>query len=196
MKNFLIAIIALITLSACTQQKIGYVDSTELMQEYKAVKDLEKEIEEKQNMLQASYQQVAMSFEKEVQEFQAASNKMSRKKGEARYQELMMKQQQIQQSQQNESLILQNESQDKMDDIIDDVKDFVKNYAQENSYTYVLGSTESGNVLYGDEKLDLTDVVILAINKAYKNKESEDEVSEEKATDTEEIKETEEETEE
>ena len=41
MKNLFIAIIALVTLNACTQQKIGYVDSTELMQEYKAVKDLE-----------------------------------------------------------------------------------------------------------------------------------------------------------
>jgi len=186
MKNLLIAIIALVTLSACTQQKIGYVDSTELMQEYKAIKDLEKEIEEKQNLLQASYQQVALAFENEVQEFQANSNKMSRKKGEARYQELMMKQQQIQQGQQNESLKLQNESQDKMDVIIDDVKAFVKTYAQENGYTYVLGSNEAGNVLYGDEKLELTDIITLAINKAYKNKQGEDEVTDEKAVETEE----------
>lgn len=189
MKKLFIAIIALVTLSACTQQKIGFVDSTELMQEYKAVKDLEKEIEEKQNMLQASYQQVAMAFEKEVQDFQSSSNKMSRKKGEARYQELMMKQQQIQQGQQMESQKLQQESQDKMDVIIDDVKDFVKNYAKESGFTYILGSNEAGNVLYGDEKLDLTDVILVAINKDFKNKSGE-EVIEEKTTETEEIKET------
>ena len=140
----------------------------------------------KQNVLQASYQQIAIAFEKEVQEFQASSNKMSRKKGEERYQELMIKQQQIQQSQQNESVNLQNISQDKMDEIIDDVKDFVKNYAQENSFTYVLGSNEAGNVLYGDEKLDLTDVILVAINKDYKAKQGEDEVTEEKAVEKEE----------
>lgn len=183
MKKLLIAIIAIVTLSACTQQKIGYVDSTELMQEYKAVKDLEKEIEENQNLLQASYQQVALAFEKEVQDFQTSSNKMSRKKGEARYQELMMKQQQIQQGQQMESQKLQQESQDKMDVIIEDVKDFVKNYAKENGFTYILGSNEAGNVLYGDEKLDLTDVILVAINKDFKNK-PEEETTEEKATET------------
>jgi outer membrane protein len=185
MKKIFIAFIALVSLSACTQQKIGYVDSTELMQDYKAVKDLEKEIEEKQNTLQASYQQVALSFEKEVQDFQENSGKMSRKKGEERYQELMMKQQQIQQIQQSESQKLQKESQDKMDVIIDDVKEFVKNYAEKNGFTFILGSNEGGNVLYGDEKLDLTDVLLVAINKEYKNKSGDEEITEEKATENE-----------
>ncbi len=195
MKNFLVAIIALVSLSACTQQKIGYVDSEELMKEYKAVKDLEKEIEEKQNLLQASYQQIALTFEQEVQEFQSNSKRMSRKEGEARNQELVMKQNQIQQSMQNESLKLQQESQDKMDDIIDDVKDFVKEYAQTNGFTYVLGSNEAGNVLYGKEDLDLTDVILVAINKAYKNKGGDDDETEEaKETPKEEVKETTEET--
>lgn len=189
MKNLFIAIIALVTLSACNQQKIGYVDSIDLMKDYKAVKDLEKEIEGKQNTLQVSYQQIAGAFEQEVQEFQSKSNKMSRKKGEERYQELMMKQQQIQQGQQIESQKLQQESQDKMDEIIEDVKDFVKEYAMENSYTYILGSNDAGNVLYGDKELDLTEVVLVALNKAYKNKSGEEEVIEEKATEIEETKE-------
>ncbi len=189
MKNLVIAIIALVTLSACNQQKIGYVDSIELMKEYKAVKELEKVIEEEQMMLQASYQQIALVFEKEVQDFQKKSNKMSRKKGEARYQELMMKQQQIQQNQQIESQRLQQESQDNMDEIIDDVKDFVKDFAKENGYTYILGSNDAGNVLYGDEELDLTDVVLVAMNKDFKNKQGEEETTEETPLETEEVKE-------
>ena len=123
MKKIIILLIAIVTLSSCTQQKIGYVNSSDLMKDYKAVKDLESEIKDKQTLLQGKYEQVALAFEKEVQEFQLKSKKQSRKKGEARYQELMYKQQQIQQSQQQESVALQKESQDKMDDLIDDIKD-------------------------------------------------------------------------
>lgn len=182
MKNIVITLIMLLTLSACTQQKIGYVDSTELMKNYKVVKALEKEIEEKQNTLQVTYQQIALAFEKEVQEFQTKSKSMPQKKAEARYQELMFKQQQIQQSQQNESAKLQNESQEKMDEIIEDVKDFVEEYAKANSYTFILGSNDSGNVLYGDSKMELTETVLDALNKEYKDSDKSEETTEEKET--------------
>lgn len=180
MKKFLIILVAAIALSSCTQQKIGYVNSTDIMKDYKAVNDLESEIKDKQTLLQKKYEQVALAFEKEVQEFQATSKKLSRKKGEARYQELMYKQQQIQQNQQQESVALQKESQDKMNDLIDDMKDLVKEYAKKNGYTYILGTNESGNVLYGDKKLDLTETILDVINADYKSRKtsSSDEVKE------------------
>jgi len=168
MKKILILLVAAVALSSCTQQKIGYVNSSDLMKEYKAVKDLEKEIKDKQTLLQGKYEQVALAFEKEVQEFQLKSKKLSRKKGEVRYQELMYKQQQIQQNQQQESVALQKESQDQMDDLIDDMKDLVKVYAKKNGYTFILGTNESGNVLYGDKELDLTETITEVINADYK----------------------------
>ncbi|HIP48317.1 MAG TPA: OmpH family outer membrane protein [Lutibacter sp.] len=172
MKKIILLLIAIVTLSSCTQQKIGYVNSSDLMKDYKAVKDLESEIKDKQNLLQGKYEQVALAFEKEVQEFQLKSKKQSRKKGEARYQELMYKQQQIQQSQQQESVALQKESQDQMDDLIDDMKDLVKDYAKDNGYTYILGTNESGNVLYGAKEYDLTETLLDVINADYKNGKS------------------------
>ena len=169
MYKITIALVAVLAFSACTQQKIAYVDSQKLMKEYKAVKNLEKEIGEKQNALQAKYQLIAANFQKEVQEFQNKSKHMSPKKGQARYQELMQKQNMIQQNQQAESVKLQQESQDKMDKIIEDVKAFAQTYAQKNGYTFILGSNDSGNVLYGDDKYDLTEEILVAINKQYKD---------------------------
>ncbi len=168
MKNVVIAIIAVLTLSACTQQKIGYVDSSDLVQDYKAVKALETELGEKNAIFQAKYQQIAGDFEKEVQEFQANAKKFSRKKGQAKYEALMIKQQQIQQTQQAENGQLQKEGQERMDKIVDDVKAFVKEYAKTNGYTYILGSNEAGSVLYGDSELDLTETILVAMNKKFK----------------------------
>lgn len=168
MKNIIIAIIAVLTLSACTQQKIGYVDSSDLVQDYKAVKKLEKELGQKQASFQAKYKQIAADFEKEVKEFQSKAKKYSQKKGQAKYEALMLKQQQIQQAQQAENGQLQKESQERMDAIVDDVKAFVKEYAKTNGYTYILGSNEAGSVLYGDSKLDLTETILAAMNKKFK----------------------------
>lgn len=184
MKKIFILLLAVITLSSCTQQKIGFVDSTELMKDYKAVKDLENQIKDKQNLLQGKYEQVALAFEKEVQEFQKVSKKLSQKKAEARYQELMFTQQQIQQNQQNESLALQKESQEDMNTLIDDMKDLVKEYAKKNSYTFILGTNESGNVLYGAKEYDLTETILEVINDAYKKGNTADSKTQEVAKDS------------
>lgn len=186
MKNIVIAIVAVLTLTACTQQKIGYVDSSDLVQDYKAVKELETELGEKQALFQAKYKQIASDFEKEVQDFQANAKKFSQKKGQAKYEALMMKQQQIQQGQQAENAQLQKESQERMDKIVDDVKDFVKEYAKANGYTYILGSNEAGSVLYGDSDLDLTETILVAMNKKFKENDGkivEPEVKETEAND-------------
>ncbi len=184
MKKIFILLLAVITLSACTQQKIGFVDTTELMKDYKAVKDLENQIKDKQNLLQGKYEQIALAFEKEVQEFQKVSKKLSQKQGEARYQELMFKQQQIQQNQQKESLALQKESQEKMDDLIDNMKDLAKEYAKNNGYTFILGTNESGNVLYGAEEYDLTETILEVIDNAYKKGNTADSKAQETTKDS------------
>ena len=67
-----------------------------------------------------------------------------------------------------------------MDDLIDDMKDLVKEYAKKNSYTYILGTNESGNVLYGAKEFDLTETILDVINADYKkgNSVSSNEVKE------------------
>ena len=165
MKNLLIAIIALVTLGSCTQQKIAYVDSEELMKEYHVMKTYEKELKTQEEAFQTKYKQQMDAIQAEYQEFQQKASKMKRKNAEARNVEINQKYQQLQQMQQSESYQLQQESQQKMSTILKEVTDFVKDYGQKNGYTYILGTTVlSGNVLYGEEKLNITEVVLDALN--------------------------------
>lgn len=173
MKKILLVLSVAVVFTACKQQKTAYVNVADVMKDYKAVKTLQKEIEEEQNALQVKYNEIAQDFQKEAREFDEASKHMSRKKAEARYQELLQKNQQIQQAQQAENTNLQQDSQKRMDEVIEDFKDFVKEYAKSNGYTYILGATESGNVLYGDSSLDLTEEILDALNKDYKDNNSE-----------------------
>ena len=56
-----------------------------------------------------------------------------------------------------------------------EVQDFVTDYAKNNGYTYILGtSDQTKSVLYGDAKSDLTDVILEGLNASYKNNNSEE----------------------
>lgn len=157
MKKLLIVVVALVALTSCNQSKIGYVDVSKLMKEYDAVKDLEKEMTKKSDDFQAKYQQIAGEMDAQIK-----AGKMSQKEAQEKGQQLQMAYQQ-------EGQQLQKESQDRSDEIIDDVKAFVKDYAKKNKYSFILGSNESGNVLYGEDKADLTETLIDVINADYEN---------------------------
>jgi len=156
MKNLIIALVAIVTLTSCNQQKIGYVDLSKMMKDYDAVKDLEKEMEQKSKDFQAKYQQIAADMDA-----QAKAGKLSQADYQKQGQELQMAYQQ-------EGGALQADSEERSNKIIEDVKEFVKEYAKKNGYNFVFGASESGNVLYGDEKADLTEKLIEAINKDLK----------------------------
>jgi outer membrane protein len=179
MKKIIIAIVALISLSACTEQKIAYVNSEELMKEYHVMKDYQAELKKQEEAFQAKYEKEIAAIQGAYQEFQKNAAKMGRKNAEARNAELSQKFQQIQQQQQAEAYQLQQESQEKMSSLLKEVTDFVAEYGKKNKYTYILGTSEmSGNVLYGDEKLDITDVVLEALNADSKEEKSEEKIEE------------------
>ena len=56
-----------------------------------------------------------------------------------------------------------------MDEINKDISDFVKDYAKQNGYTQVLGTTDqTKTILYGDAKSDITAEIIEVLNTAYR----------------------------
>jgi outer membrane protein len=75
-----------------------------------------------------------------------------------------------------------------MDSLVNTVKDFIKTYGKDNGYTYIYGSNESGNILYGKEELDITVEVTEALNAEYpveSNEEMEEDSSTEDSPETE-----------
>ena len=184
MKTLLITLIALVTLNSCTQQKIAYVDSSELLKEYKVMKEFEEEMKAKEVVFTDKYKKMQGEIEAEYQDFMAKASKMNKKKAEALNQQINQKYQQMQQMQQGEGLQLQQEGQTKMTEILKEITDFVKDYGKTNGYTFILGSSEStGSVLYGEEKLDITEAVLTALNTVDKKEEVKEEATEE-ATET------------
>ncbi len=168
MKLFTLTILLTTVLISCQQEKTAFVDVKELVTEYKEIKDLQDKYKQKDSLFQRKIDSLSTAFQMEVQIYQQNANKMSVNSRQEKEQELMIRQQILQQQTQGEGQQLQQESQTKIDSTVTKVKDFVKNYGKKNGYTYILGANEAGSVLYGKEEKDLTQEILQALNDNYK----------------------------
>ncbi len=172
MKKLGIIIVLTVSLISCTQTKIAYVDVEELTKEYKGTKDAEATIKVKTDKLKAELDSLAQTWQLKVNEYQQSAQKMSVKNRAAREGVLMQEQQAIGQRQQVVQQQVQAEGQETMKALSKEIKDFVEDYAKEKGYNFVLGTSGSGGtVMYGEEKADITDDVLVQLNKSYKTKE-------------------------
>ncbi|WP_117880157.1 OmpH family outer membrane protein [Aureibaculum luteum] len=173
MKKLVIVVIVALGLFSCQQSvKIAYVDVEEIMKEYKGTKETEATMKVKSDKLKAELDSLISNWQNKAKVYQDNIQKMSANSRAEREQVLMQEQQQINQRQQVIQQQVQAEGQESLEALSKEINDFVKTYAQGKGYNFVLGTTGSnGTVMYGEEKADITDDVLVQLNKSYKNKE-------------------------
>ncbi|WP_452221612.1 OmpH family outer membrane protein [Lacinutrix salivirga] len=169
MKNTILALFIILGVSSCQQQKMGYIDTGEVINAYQHKIDIEKKFDGKDEAFKKKTDSIGQAFQLEAQKFQMAAQKMSKTKAQENYQALGQKQQMLQQQMQFEQQQLTQEFQKEIDSVIINVKEFVKDYGKKNGYTYILGTSEgSASVLYGIDENNLTEEITKALNDAYK----------------------------
>ena len=162
-------------LISCTQTKMAYVDVEEILKEYKGTKDAKKEMNEKSAEIGKELDEQAKAYQAKVTDYYAKADKMTTKARQQEEQNLMQQQELLKQSQQQAQMNVQKDGQDKMTEINENIEDFVADYAKNNGYTYILGtSSQTKTVLYGDTKSDITDVILEALNDSYKKNDLEE----------------------
>lgn len=168
MKNILASIILVCLFMSCQQQKIGFVDNAKLINDYQEKKDLEDKLQIKINAFQKRTDSLRKTFQLEINEAELKARKMSQSDLQKLSQELQQKEQVLSQRVQFEQQQITQESQATNDSLIKKVKKFVQDYGKSNGYTYILGSNEAGSVMFGQDKNDLTQTILDALNKSYK----------------------------
>ena len=167
MKKLVLSFLALISLAACQQQKIGFVDNVVLVNEYQERIDIESKLQVKIEAFKKRTDSLRSAFELDIKEAELRARKMSQPAIQKLSQDLQQKEQVLQQRVQFEQQAIAQESQTLNDSIINKVIDFVKDYGKTNSFNFILGSNEAGSVLYGKESSDLTQEILAALNEGY-----------------------------
>jgi outer membrane protein len=168
MKKLLAVFTILFLLASCSQVKIAHVDVEEILKEYKGSKKAEEEMKAQSDKMANELDQLALPFQQKFQEYQQNSNSMSDSSRKEKELELRQEQQVIQQRQQIAQQQIQAEGQKKIEKINEEIESFLSDYAKTNGFTYILGtSSQTKSVLYGEESLNITDVIIEGLNESY-----------------------------
>ncbi len=168
MKKVVYVVLIAFAFTACEKQKIGFVDNSELINEYQEKKDIESKYKAQIETFQKKTDSLSKAFQLEYQKASIDAQRMSKSKAEKLAIDLQAKGQQIQQQLQQEEQAIARASQAEMDSLVKKVKDYVHGYGKRNGYTYILGSNEGGSVLYGSDTNDLTAALLDSLNTRYK----------------------------
>ncbi|WP_421808376.1 OmpH family outer membrane protein [Flagellimonas sp.] len=168
MKKLVVLAIA-VTAMACQQNKIGYVDSVKIMDDYQEKIDVEARFKTKADAMGRKRDSISQAFQMELQQFQSKAQSMSQQSAQEEYSQLQQRGQQIGQRLQQEEQQLQQNSQNQMDSLVKKVKKEIRAYGKANGYTYILGGGEGGSVIYGDDANDVTNDILKILNDKYEN---------------------------
>ena len=166
MKKLVVLAIAISAMS-CQQNKIAYVDSVKIMDEYQEKIDVEAKFQKKAETMGRKRDSISQAFQMELQEFQGKAQSLSQQNAQEQYSELQQRGQRIGQQLQQEEQQLQQTSQEQMDSLVKKVKKEIRTYGKDNGYTYILGGGEGGSVIYGDDAKDVTDAILKILPDKY-----------------------------
>lgn len=167
MKKFFITIIAVTGLVACNQDKIVFVDRTKLLEDYQERKDIETKYTTKLDKLKMEADSIGKALDLEGKDLDGKLKGMSQAAAQETIQIYRQKSQFLDQQLQQKGYAINQDGQKEIDSMIKKVNKFVTKYGQDHKYTYILGSNDTGSVMYGEKSKDITAEVLKAINDEY-----------------------------
>lgn len=183
MKKIILGLAVLITGASCQeQQKIAFIDNSEVINEYQMKVDIEDKFETQNEDFTKQRDSIAQVYQSEMQSVQQRLSQMSPQKQQEESQAFSQKWQPIQQQMQMQQQQMEQMFNTEMDSVISKMNKFVEGYGKDNGYTLVLGKNQAGSVVYGDETIDITEIITKAINEDYNGKDAKTEVDSTEAT--------------
>lgn len=144
-------------LVSCNSKKIAYVKPNKLMQGYHGAIAQHEVFQVKAKV----WQQRVDSLSSELQALNnaPAATRTSKEQQLLRYRDAVQQQ-------------AQQENQRVTQAVLDEINAYIKKYGKEKGYTFILGATETGNIVYAAEGTDISDDVLKGLNTQYDRQHS------------------------
>ena len=139
-KLILIAAVALVAISS-SAQKLGHINSQEMMVQMKEYKAAETELERYQGELMRELEMFATLIKQDEAKYIEDEPNLTEEIKASRYQELMQKSQNFQAKQGEAEKKLQDKEAMLMQTVLKKIQEAVQKVAKENSYTYVFDTS-------------------------------------------------------
>lgn len=148
--------------------KMAYINSDSVLKNYDYLKAAQGKFEEKGKKLEQEMKGRAQSLQTEIESYQRNVNNMTIGQAKAVEEDLGKKQQNFELYRERVSQELMGE-QDKINqELYTKVTDFLKEYGAANGLHVVFKFSNTSDVLYGAEALDISKQVVEGLNEAYR----------------------------
>lgn len=164
MKKISIILLMGISIISCNQEKTAFVENERVVEEYYKLENMRDRYDSKQEALSKEIDSLAAPFQKLYDEYMDKRESMSKQERQQKEQQLRQMQQQIRSKQNQEGRSLQQKRGEEADSLIKVMENKVADWADKKGYTYIFGSNQSSNILYGDQSKNITDEVIEMLN--------------------------------
>lgn len=143
--------------------QIAYVRSQELVYGYFGMKDAMTRFQNEQGAWKANVDTLKADLERGITELRSGDLDAAALRAK---QVLLQKQQNdLMNYQQAMEGKMHEEEQKLLAEVLGQVNSFIERYAEERGYDVVLGTTNSGSLLYGQGGMDITEELLAALNK-------------------------------
>lgn len=151
-----------VTTYAQTPVKIGYADPDYILSQLPESKQIEAELKSLQNQLKTQIDGKVAEFQKKLKDYQDNINTMLAPVRENTERELQQLQQNLEKLQTDAQTTVQTKHGQLMQPVYQKIGKGIEDVSKENGYTLVLSNQVGGLdvVLYGEEKLDVSDLVL------------------------------------
>lgn len=147
--------------------KIAYVNSAMVIEKYAGIHEAQKIIEQQENKRKTEMDTLYSRYVQSLNNYKKAREIESNKVLSVMEKNLQLQQQNYEKFKLETEKLSQEEQAKILQGALNQINSYVERYAEKNGIDIVIGITMSGNVLYGNERIDITEEIIKGINSEY-----------------------------
>ncbi len=157
-KTILLTLLSIFSINLIAQNKIGYIDSQELLMLMPERKKAEKEVQEFAKSLESQLASMTAEYQQSIQDYQSNESTYTDLVKQDKISEITNLEQRIQSFQQNAQESLQAKEQELLEPIISKARKAIEEVFQEGGFTYILDKS-IGSILFAKESENILPLV-------------------------------------
>lgn len=150
--------------------KIAYVRIGEVINKYQGMMEAKNAYKQKMSAWQANVDTLELDYQKMVSQYNLDAPKLSASQKREQENTLQNQKGNIQNYISTLEQKAREEDEKMTQGVINQINSSIEAYGMKKGYSYVLGTTNDGNILYGVKSNDITAEVIEYLNNSYKQK--------------------------
>jgi outer membrane protein len=162
-----IALLFLLSNFVLKDDKIAYVDSAKILNEYKGSADAKKAFQVKSKVWQSNIDTLTNEVQSAIKRYEQSLASMSKKEQELSKQIIQTKQQQLADYQKGIQQNAGEENGKLTQNVVAQINAYLARYGKRHNYKMILIANQSGTIAYAKEGLDITQDVIDGLNNEY-----------------------------